>query len=210
MKQIKLFLILGFVLLSFSACKKEPVVYNFEKKDPEKLLSNYTKNSFLAFKNELGEEKYYELIEVKQENVEYTFPGPEDVKIDCFFYELKTFHLKDIESQKIIGLYLYRFPIEVDKAMKNVYYKFRSHLMGNICNIPFEFNQKLINLEINGITYEDVVEIQNTDFQPDDYFNIKTIYYDLYSGILEMIDGDNHHWKFEKFITLLSLQFNNN
>ncbi|MDR3048020.1 MAG: hypothetical protein LBU51_10520 [Bacteroidales bacterium] len=197
MKRIKILLFFAAVLL-FGACNKDPVTYRFEKEDEAKLLPHYTVGKILTFRNELGEERKFEVSKsekkIMQDWVNVGMGGVSDHYY--FFYEIKNILLLDIFLQEEFGIHFKQYPIDQEKARKNIHRKYESHLKGGIDDVFFDFEKKYVSRNVNGVNYNEVIELHGTDFSPLFLFhNVNVLYYDIYHGIIEFQDMNNHHWE---------------
>ncbi|MDR3047872.1 MAG: hypothetical protein LBU51_09765 [Bacteroidales bacterium] len=201
MKKVDFLLLLLAAILLFSACDRDPVTYKFDKNDADKLLPHYTVGKILTFRNEVGEERKFEVSEITHKiNQDWIFVGMGGTNMYYFFYESKGIDLFDIASQKKIGIKIWSYPIDQEKARNNIYHVYKSHLTGVIVDIytPLNFEQNQLTRNINGTTYKNVFEISRTVLSYDPtliYNEIDVIYYDLYYGIIEFHDKNDHQWK---------------
>ncbi|MDR3046082.1 MAG: hypothetical protein LBU51_00520 [Bacteroidales bacterium] len=202
MKRIKILLFFAAVLL-FAACDKDPVTYRFEKEDEAKLLPHYTVGKILTFRNEVGEERKFEVESFSQNIDQYTenhgYSG------DCFYfyYEKRRIHFIDITPdieitpQNNFSILIWRFPIDELKAENNIHMKYKSHLKGEFFyGLPLDFEQVQVTRNVNGISYNHVIETHRTDFSTVyAFYYVKILYYDIYHGIIEFHDINDHQWK---------------
>jgi hypothetical protein len=200
MKKITSLLFVLAATLLFSACDKDPVTYRFEKDDEAKLLPHYTVGKILTFRNELGEERKFEVSKsekkIMQDWVNVGMGGVSDHYY--FFYELKNILISDILSHdKFLAITLWQFPTDQEKARNNIYKKYESHLIERIGDKPFHFDQNQISWNIDDITYDNVVKFQRTNFSTSEYlfYEIIIFYYDIYQGLIEFQDINDHQWK---------------
>ncbi|MDR3046287.1 MAG: hypothetical protein LBU51_01570 [Bacteroidales bacterium] len=197
MRKIKNITLILATLLLFAACDKDPVTYRFEKEDEAKLLPHYTVGKILTFRNEVGEERKFEVTDYAQniwqdwENV-----GMGGADMYYFFYESKGIHLLDISSQKKFGIAIRKYPIDLEKARNNIHKKYKSRLVGSFADQSWNMGQNQSSRTVNSIIYNNVIEIQRSDFSSIYlFYDVIVMYYDIYQGLIEFQDKNNHQWK---------------
>lgn len=213
----KQLLFLGIVLTLFTpiSCTKPQTFvqayYEFKDDDSAKLPA-YNLESTLKFKNNLGLAVSYKPDFVSEiEKAQYTKDGgvfsflfiPIPIPKAYFFYydmQLSSFNNGSFK------LGYARFPKDLSLAMDKVYTeqpsKFAIQLFfkqwnGNpmhVINFDSEFETS--SMSINGITYENVCTIESgVSENGEDCSNVKTIYYDLFFGLIGYDETDGKEWR---------------
>jgi hypothetical protein len=213
MKQIKLITMIVALVCLAASCKKEPVTYRFAEEDKLKLLPHYIEGKIFTFANENGEERKMKVINVEHGIIQHRTPGGLGGGPDYYYYfEYKYFYMQDPNSNGEFYFLIHRLPINLRLAEENIYKEFPSHsqvtfnvtafLLHYYMQGTFTFNQSITNMTIDNITYEKVHQCEDF-FKPsnpsnlslEDYWGIKTIYYDEFNGIIGFDDINNHEWR---------------
>ncbi|MDR3046161.1 MAG: hypothetical protein LBU51_00920 [Bacteroidales bacterium] len=203
MKKLTNLLFVLVTILLFSACDKDPVTYRFEKEDEAKLLPHYTVGKILTFKNEVGEERKFEVSEItrkiRQDWENVGMGGVSDHYY--FFYETKEIYIMDSSSHFKFAIVFWQYPINKNKAQLNVHKTYKSLFMGHIVRgnsetlFPLDFEQNQYVMNVNGVNYKNVIKSKRTDLSSIYFLEITEISYDIYQGLIEFNDKNNHQWK---------------
>lgn len=194
--------------------------YNFKDSDTEKLLP-YLLNQQIVFKNQLGEERIFQIFSVSK-----YYKNSYTVGMGFFTsYAAKYF---DYDEKKIyfnnsicggFEINFLRWPNDTELAKSNIKYEYPSSFSGHINNFPYwngipnpnyysstisiYYPSNKISMTSNGIIYNNVIKIESnnntslTSSDPNCPKNVNIIYYDTKKGIIGFDDLDNKNWRLQ-------------
>jgi hypothetical protein len=211
MKPIKITLWIVALACLAASCKKEPVTYRFTEEDKLKLLPHYIEGKIFTFVNENGEERKFK-VEKKYQKIEtnhWLGGGCGGNCHDAFYCECIYINFIDLETQHSFYLTMARFPIHVNEAEQDNYQLQPSALFGIFSRdvfqgyyfaIHFNLDETVQTFNFNGIAYNNVIVIHNSKAKNSGggmLIDAKTVYYDIYQGLIGFDDINNHQWRLE-------------
>lgn len=194
--------------------------YNFKSTDLDKLLP-YTENQQLIFKNQMGDERIFQVKRVSK-----YFKNSYTVGMGFFTsYAAKYF---DYDKKNIFfhnelagefEINFIRWPNNTELAESNIYYEYPSSFSAYIDSFPYwnglsnenvpssyiKIDYSLIKttMAINGTIYNDVLKFVSNNnaslpsSNPNCPKNVNVIYYDAKKGIIGFDDLDNKNWRLQ-------------
>ena len=228
MKNTNLFLLVATAALLFmgTSCEekkpppkpKEKAYYCFTSEDYKRLLP-YTKGQVLKFINQDNKERTFTIQSVITDTVQLVYTSFLGV-INLFRYDRKEIILIDGETGWF-KIKFSRLPIEYDIAKQEASTEYPSKFYGAIQDMLFwngsneygwfgdasiDYNQKKIEMTVNGKTYRDVFLIESgcdsiIEFRQSDqiyYRDVNMIYYDEIEGIIGFDDLNGNEWRLTK------------
>ena len=221
MKQIKIILFITAIIFLLNNCDKDkkPVTYRFTDEDKPKLLPHYTEGEILTFVNEIGEERKFKIEKIEQrvETQDWIYRYCDGECYAYFYCEPKFIHLIDLETQVTFYLSLSRFPLDMQKARIDNYHMQPSSLFGQfhikdgwwrshyyIFRFFFNFDEQVQTVTCNGVNYTNVIVVIANYYHTGTSHNggaltqTKTVYYDVYQGLIGFDDVNDKQWRLEK------------
>ncbi len=213
MKKILIFFV--FLPFLFGCRKEEPVeelqkaaYYKFRGDDLLKIL-NIQPNSTITYKNQNGDELFFTVSEVVQQEVIVWEPNLINDQAR-FTYEEKYFTLAFANnSGSGITYHFWRYPINEEQAMNDYYTEYPSEFHGQLWmsiwngdEINIDYLSSYFTMTINGTNYDHVIAIQSNNPDPIPSYdpdvperNVNVVYYDFYNGVIGFDDLNNNQWR---------------